>query len=64
MNNKPVASPASYFVTDGNGTITGFTDEIKSTDTIIFPEYIGNEKIHAIGFSVFDGYYGDNIKNW
>ena len=45
----------SIFLTDGNGTITGLVDTSYAGELII-PEYVGNERITAIGNGAFQDY--------
>lgn len=44
---------SSIFITDGNGTITGLTDEGKQLSNIVVPSKIGDEEITCIGDSAF-----------
>lgn len=44
---------SSIFITDGNGTITGVTDEGKQVSNIVVPSKIGDEEITHIGDRAF-----------
>ena len=48
-----VSSPASYFTTDGAGTITGLTAEGKAASEIVIPSEINEVAITKIGNYAF-----------
>ena len=48
----------SIFLTDGNGTITGLVAGSSYSGELVIPEYVGNERITAIGGQAFYYYTG------
>lgn len=46
----------SLFFTDGNGTLTGFVEGTYYPGELVIPEYVGEERITAIGENAFRNY--------
>lgn len=49
-----VISEPAYFITDGNGTITGLTEKGKTKTTLTIPKDIDGETIKGIGDGAFE----------